>query len=168
MKRLWKPNHSVMLSLVVTYLAGAALLALTICGPVFYMALLSDRHGAISRTGWFEWMNMNTGNAFALTVFFYACCPAGWTAIVSLLKLLHNIRKGKVFTRRNVKLLRLLSWCFVFVALTSVLSYFIPMLQGGLQMLMFVPAGFLAVILRVVKNVMEQATIMREEQELTI
>jgi len=147
MKRFWKPGYSVTLSLVVTYLAGAVLLALMFTAPsvlrgIFNMDFFVNK----------------------VIVIFYACCPAGCAAIVSLLMLLHNIRGGKVFTRRNVKLLRLISWCFVFVALVSVYATYIYYPCA----LILAAAGFLAVILRVVKNVMEQATHMKEEQELTI
>jgi len=145
MKKLWKPSHSVTLSLVVTYLAGAALLALMVAMlwlARFYFTFYLTR----------------------LWVIFYACCPAGWAAIISLLKLLHNIRRGEVFTRRNVKFLRIISWCFVFTALVSVYATYVY----NPCAIVFAAAGFLAILLRVVKNVMEQATIMREEQELTI
>jgi len=148
MKRLWKPKHSVTLSLAVTYLAGAALLALMFAAPAVLKAIDSDP----------RFLRV-------MAAIFYGCCPAGWLAIVSLLKLLHNIRKEQVFTRQNVRLLRILSWCFIFVTLVSLGTLFttyLPMLYISLA------AGFLAILLRVVKNVMEQATIMREEQELTI
>ena len=156
MKRLWKPGYSVTLSLVVTYLAGAALLALMLAMPWLARYFVEYYLGRPAQ-GMMWQMN-------PLAFIFWACCPAGWAAIISLLKLLHNIRKGEVFTRRNVKLLRLLSWCFVFVALVSVYATYIYIPCA----LVFAAAGFLAILLRVVKNVMEQATIMREEQDLTI
>jgi len=155
MKKLWKPSHSVTLSLAVTYLAGACLLALM----VFMPGLMNQWYSS-----YYAIYDIGIHPAGLLLLLFYACCPAGIAAIVSLLKLLHNIRRGEVFTRRNVKLLRLLSWCFVFTALVSVYAtyFYYPCA------LILAAAAFLAVILRVVKNVMEQATIMREEQELTI
>jgi len=156
MKKLWKPNHSITLSLVVTYLAGAALLALMLAMPWLARYFVEYYLGRPAQG--LMWQQN------PLAFIFWACCPAGWAAIVSLLKLLHNIRKGDVFTRRNVKLLRLLSWCFVFVALVAVYATYIYYPCA----LILAAAVFLAVILRVVKNVMEQATIMREEQELTI
>jgi len=156
MKKLWNPSHSVTLSLAVTYLAGAALLAAMF---VLVPNLLRAWQGVYSYNGIvsIDWMN-------PLGLIFYACCPAGWMAIILLLKLLHNIRKGNVFMRQNIKLLRLLSWCFVFTALASIYATYIYFPCA----LIFAAASFLAIILRVVKNVMEQATLMREEQELTI
>ena len=151
MKKLWQPRHSVTLSLVVTYLAGAALLAMMLFISRLVEVLFGSDVIVMSATVNLLWT-------------FYACCPAGIAAIVSLLWLLHNIRRGEVFTQRNVKLLRLISWCFVFTALASVYATYLYFPCA----LILAAAGFLAVILRVVKNVMEQATIMREEQELTI
>jgi len=148
MKRLWRPGHSVMLSLVMTYLAAAFLLAMMFAAPAILKAI--DNDPAFLRV---------------MAVIFYGCCPAGWLAIVSLLKLLHNIRKEQVFTRQNVRMLRILSWCFIFVTLVSLGAFFTTYL---LMIYVFLGSGFMAVILRVVKNVMERATIMREEQELTI
>ena len=148
MKRLWKPGHSVTLSLVVTYLSAAFLLGMMFCAPAILRTLSDERTFLLVMSG-----------------IFYGCCPAGWLAIVSLLRLLHNIRKGEAFTRGNVKLLRILSWCFIFVTLVSLAAFFTTYLP---MIYVFLASGFMAVILRVVKNVMEQATIMREEQELTI
>jgi len=148
MKRLWRPGHSVTLSLVVTYFGAVFLLAMMFTAPAVLRAI--DDDPAFLRV---------------MAILFYCCCPAGWAAAAALLRLLHNIRGGRVFTRQNVKMLRLLSWCFIFVTLASLgatFTTYLPMLY------VFLASGFMAVILRVVKNVMEQATIMREEQELTI
>jgi len=139
-----------MLSLAATYLAGAALSA----GMFLLPWLLRPANAYYYLDTWYK----------PMLLVFYTCCPAGWAAIASLLKLLLNIRTGSVFTRQNVRLLRLLSWCFVFVALVSLAAfYWIPPL-----LVIFVAAGFLAIILRVVKNVMAEATILREENDLTI
>jgi hypothetical protein len=159
MKPIWKPNYSVTLSLVVTCLSAALLLLAMIFARSLIGQLLGADPRATMGAGYYEnWL------AQKLTIIFYACCPAGWAAIASLLKLLHNIRAGKIFTRQNVKLLRLLSWCFVFVALVSLAAMYWDLLMC----IFFVAAGFLAVILRVVKNVMAEATALREESDLTI
>ena len=148
MKQLWTPRHSITLSLIATYLAAASLLA----SMIFAQALIEQLLGLPA-----PW-------ARGLAWVFYACCPAGWAAIGSLLKLLHNLRAGRVFVRQNVQLLRLLSWCFVFVAVVSFAAvYWFPSL-----LIVGIAAGFLGLILRVVKNVIAQATQLREENDLTI
>lgn len=146
----WKPKHSVALSLIITYLSAALLLAAMFFARSWLAAIMHP--------------DTSPGLLRLLLILFYVCCPAGWAAIAALLKLLHNIRANHVFTRQNVRLLRLLSWCFVFVAVAALAAFcWYPLLA-----VIFVAAGFMAVILRVVKNVMAQATILREEQELTI
>ena len=148
MKKFWKPGHSVTLSLVVTYLCALFLLLLMFAAPAV-LKTIDERP---------TFLHM-------MYIVFYGCCPAGWLAIASLLRLLHNIRKGEVFSRQNVRMLRILSWCFIFVTLVSLAAVFVTYMS---MFYVFLASGFMAVILRVVKNVMEQATIMQEEQELTI
>jgi len=153
-KKIWRPAHSVTLSLAMTYLAGACLLAL-MAGTPWLLPLLHRSYGSDVAS------DLLLGN---LLTAFYICCPAGWIAIVSLIRLLHNIRKDKIFTRQNVKMLRIISWCFAFTALASVYATYIYYPCA----LIFAAASFLFLILRVVKNVMEQATLLREENDLTI
>jgi len=148
MKPFWPPKYSVTLSLVVTYTGAAALLVLMFFAQRVIESVLGLPAPFSRNLAWI----------------FYACCPAGWTAIAALLKLLHNIRVGEVFTRQNATLLRLLSWCFAFTALVSFVTvYWFPSL-----LIIGTAAGFLALILRVVKNVIAQATLLREENDLTI
>ena len=148
MKQFWKPRHSITLSLVITYLSAAALLA-----SMFFAQRLIELL-----------LGLPPSYARGYALVFYFCCPAGWAALGSLLKILHNLRAGRVFVQQNVKLLRLLSWCFVFVALVSFASiYWLPSL-----LIVGIAAAFLGLILRVVKNVIAQAMQLREENDLTI
>ena len=48
---------------------------------------------------------------------FYVCCPAGWLALIFIMKILRNILRETVFTADTVKYLRYLSWCCGFVAI---------------------------------------------------
>lgn len=150
-KSIWTARYSIVLSLAVTYITAACLAAAMALLP----RLLSHSYGEYSIARWLQ---------DAALIVFYACCPAGWAAIAALLRLLHNLRAGRVFTRGNVRLLRLLSWCCVWVALAALGAMFVyPPFA-----LFFAAAGFLAIILRVVKNVMAEATALREENDLTI
>ena len=147
----WTPKHSVVLSLAVTYLGAAALLVMMFALPAYMR--------------WYF-----VGYRVAPRVFdptlavFYACCPAGWAAIAALLRLLRNMRAERVFVPQNIKLLRLLSWCCVYVSVASFVAawWYIPFA------LFFAAAGVLAILLRVIKNVMAAATRLREENDLTI
>lgn len=95
---------------------------------------------------------------------FYLCCPAAWTALVSILYLMTNIIREKVFVPQTVLLMRLLSWCCACVAVVCFVFGFFwtPLLVFALG------AGFMTLILRVLKSVMARAVEIKTENELTI
>lgn len=95
---------------------------------------------------------------------FYVCCPAAWTALFCIIKLLKNILRDDIFSARSVKLLRILSWCCAYVSLVC----FAVMFIFRLFFVFFLGAGLMTLILRVLKNVFEKATEIKEENELTI
>ena len=87
-----------------------------------------------------------------------------YTALFLLYRLLCNIHKSQVFITENVKYLRLLSWCCFFVSfIFFILTFFyIPFV------LLVVGAAFMALILRVIKNVFTEAIEIKQENEYTI
>ena len=89
--------------------------------------------------------------------------PAG-LLLFELGGLLQRIGKGEVFVPRNETGLRRISWCCIFEAAVCVVSalYYLPFL------LVAVAAGFMALIVRVIKNVFAEAIILKTEQEFTI
>lgn len=101
----------------------------------------------------------------------YICIPAGYAALVCLDKLLCNIKKEIIFDIRNVKLLRLLSWCCIFAASVSALSGIIIAVMGETEFVFFgcsVAELFVGVVVRVVKNCFEKAIEIKEENDLTV
>ena len=95
---------------------------------------------------------------------FYLCCPAAWAALISILKLMTNIIHDIIFQPQTVFQMRLLSWCCAYVALICLIFGFFwaPLLVFALG------AGFMTLILRVLKSVMARATEIKAENELTI
>ena len=94
----------------------------------------------------------------------YCAVPFAVTALVCLDVLLRNIKKGQPFVTQNVTMLRIISYCCfgevpVFVYLAVLRPFTIVVL---------VACGFMGLILRVVKNVFEQAIEIREENDFTI
>ena len=89
-----------------------------------------------------------------------------WITLAQLWRLLGNLRQGLVFTRENVRLLRIVSWCCVGAAIVCLLSlpwlWFLPVLVVAAA------AGFMAMIVRIVKNVFQQAIAMKDELDLTV
>lgn len=86
-------------------------------------------------------------------------------ADVCLILLLNNIRRGLVFTRRSVQLLRIISWAAIFAGVLAVPLFFLFLREA--LFIAFV-ALFLGVVLRVVKQVIEKATELKEENDATI
>lgn len=111
---------------------------------------------------WFAVGNMRT--LYIVMISFYICCPAAWAALVSIIKLLKNILREEIFIEKNVFYLRLLSWCCAFVSVVCIVSgsMYFPLLVFAAG------AGFMMLILRVLKSVMARATEIKNENELTI
>ena len=99
-----------------------------------------------------------------LLVTLYCVVPPALVALICLDQLLHNIKKGELFVKKNVTLLRAISYgCF---AVAVVLIYF-AVLKPFAFVVVFA-AAFVGLILRVVKNCFEQAVALREENDFTI
>ena len=99
---------------------------------------------------------------FRMTVYL-GCVPAALLLILLYL-LLHRIGNGLVFIRQNVKCLRQISWCCFAGAIIAASSsfYWFPWFAVGIA------AGFMGLIVRVVKNVFERAVTLQEDADFTI
>ena len=80
------------------------------------------------------------------------------------LQLLQNIRAQLVFDAQNVRLLRQVSWCCVGAGAVCLVSclYYLPFIAVAIA------AGFMALIVRIIKNIFQQAIDMKAELDLTI
>ena len=94
----------------------------------------------------------------------WACAASAFIALFQLGRMLRNIAEGRVFVGANVKALRVISWCCFAVALIFFAFFFYYVLGLILATL----AAFAGLILRVVKNVFEQAVEIKEENDLTV
>lgn len=95
---------------------------------------------------------------------FYPCAIFAYVTLYSLIRMLWNIRKDAIFIPKNVRYLRRISWCCIAVAVIS----FVCGIQYIPYLFISVAAGFVGLMLRVVKNVMETAVELKAENELTI
>ncbi len=96
-------------------------------------------------------------------IVYLAMIPAA-VILIMLNRLLSNIRNEKVFERKNVSCLRIISYCcFVIAGLSLVMAYW-RLLAG----VVFIAFAFVGLLLRVLKNVFEQAVVLREENDLTV
>lgn len=88
----------------------------------------------------------------------------GWVALGKLWGLLKSIQAGQVFTAENIRRMRVVSWCCAaagLVCLGAGLLY-LPCLVCAMA------AGFMALIVRIVKNTFQQAMLMKDELDYTV
>ena len=147
----WNENKSVQLSQA--------------CVVVFAVLLLLLDVFCYVAVRWFtavRGMPWSTGKRMMITI--YLCSVFGWLLLWKLWRLLRNIRAQIVFDLKNVALLRAVSWCCVGAGLICLGSsvYYLPFLAIAIA------AGFMALIVRIVKNVFEQAILMKVDLDLTI
>lgn len=151
---MWSKDKSTFLSSVLIKIVYALIAACCVFAP--FMVRYYDEHIVAAQ---------NMQSVFVpLLITLYAAVPPAVIALICLDKLLGNIKKDKPFVSANVKYLRIISYCCF--AESLVFLYF-STLKPFAFVIVFV-AAFIGLILRVVKNVFEQAVAMREENDFTI
>jgi len=148
---MWTPAKSVRLSSICTKVAIVLVVVFAAAIP-FLVGSYMDYSGK------------DPGLAGPLSFTLYACALPGLASLFCLDRLLSNINRGDVFIDKNVALLRTISWCSFAVSAILLVSgaYYI------LFLMVAIAAAFLGLILRVVKNVIEQAIIIKKENDYTI
>ena len=101
---------------------------------------------------------------FPTLITLYCAVPFAVAALVCLDVLLRNIRKEQPFVTQNVTMLRIISYC----CFAEVLVFVYLAVLKPFAIIVLVACGFMGLILRVVKNVFEQAIEIREENDFTI
>ena len=146
-------EHSKRSVSVTLFIDRAAMAAWVIC--MFLIPLLGRLYDKYSgREPIFVWFVVCT----------YAAMAPGGAILFSLNLLLGNLRREKVFEHENVRYLRVISYCcFVIAAICAVISFVRPL--GFALVASFL---FIGLLLRVLKNVFEQAVYLREENDLTV
>ena len=148
----WNKDKSITLSQCCVIFFGAALLALDIFSPKI--------------AGWYgtELSAIGLKSGTVLLAVIYSGSVFAWICLWKLWELLASIKRGDVFTAENVKRMRRVSWCCVWAAAIC--------LAGGFLSPSFIlfgaAAAFMALIVRIVKNIFEQAVSMKSELDLTV
>jgi len=150
---MWDSVKSVQLSLVCTKVVIALVIACACAMP-----FLSKSYFGYSL------IPIEAGSLFMFIAILYACCVPAMAALICLHILLGNIKREKVFVSENVKLLRIISWCCFAAAFILMFAAWQYLLLG----LTAVAIAFIGLILRVVKNVIEEAARIKAENDLTI
>ena len=130
------------------------------------MAVVADIFGiTITRYIALCWAEVTeVGKIAALAVVFYLGTVGGYFVLFSLLKLLSNMSKDKVFDRANTKLMAIITFSLFGIAVDCIVGGFI---WNGAWILAIV-ALFMALIVMSVKVVFDKAITMKEEMDLTI
>ncbi|HZW48883.1 MAG TPA: DUF2975 domain-containing protein [Bacillota bacterium] len=149
----WNQNKSIFLSRV--------------CIIAFALLLSAVDIGAYWIVTWLISVSSIPGGlliGYLLMAVIYCCSILAWILLVSLWKLLKNMKAGIIFQVDNVRYLRLTSWCCfgVCVICFTCAFYYLPLI------LIAIAAGFIGLIVRIVKNVFEQARAMKEELDFTV
>ena len=136
-----------------------------ICLAVFALCLLALDAGAYWIARWFvrtRFQNWQLGVLLMGSIF----CGSifAWPCLYRLWRLSGNVSRGEVFVEANVRHMRVISWCCAWAALICLVSaaYYLPF--GFVA----VAAGFMALIVRIVKNAFQQAIAMKDELDLTV
>ncbi len=147
----WPKNKSILYSRVGVVLFALALAALDVGGYPIVRWFGGQRH--------LPWQN----SAGILGVL-YACSVFGWILLWAMWKLLGNLHRGLVFTEDNLRLLRRISLCCAAAAVLCAAGcvFYLPLLIPVLA------AGFMALIVSIVRSVFRTALEMKHELDLTV
>lgn len=148
---MWNPSKSTIASSICTKIVICIVIGFMVAAPYLVKSYVA-------------YTMKNPYVITPLLVTIYACAVPGLVALFSLDRLLANIKAKKVFIEKNVKHLRMISWCSFAVSGILFLSGFYYLLF----LIVAVAAAFFGLILRVVKNVIEQAVIIKNENDFTI
>ena len=151
---------SVIISIILSVMFGSIVVGLGVflpfemarSGPTedFVRVLLSDKLGETYKLWFMLW-------CYAILIVAFVCCIA-----VTLLLL--RVRKGLVFTPKSVSYIRFVSWtCVLLAAIIFIAQYF-----HAAAFIIALAMSFLGLSLRVVKNVIEAATEIKNENDLTV
>ena len=149
---------SVWISLVMTAVIFAGAVALAFYLPSFtdYLIQLPDNTG--------EREHLQPSQRVMIHIAAYCELAFMLVGLGLLFALLLLVMKEKVFTKAAVELIRYISWCIVFmgIILVALTVFFTLAVFAGAAMLFF------GLTIRVVKNVIEEATFLKEENDLTV
>lgn len=150
---MWNETKSLTLSKICVKLFMVLLIGLGVTAPFWLKSLLAF-YSELGLEGFYGY--------FLTTI--YACCVPAAFLLYHLYRLLNNIGEDQIFNEENIRHLRVISWCCIAAGLICLVSglYYLPWL------LLAVAAAFIGLILRVVKNVIQLAVVLKNENDYTI
>lgn len=140
---MWNHSKSLLLTVWWMRITVIAWCVLAFCVPLLF---------------WLKWITVK------LLLLFYVLFIPMLLVFRELYRMLHNIQQGIVFSEKNTASLRLISWACFFVAvflLVAAIQWPILLVVSGV-------IGFLGLFVRVIKNMLTEAILIKEENEFTI
>ncbi|MCR5121535.1 MAG: DUF2975 domain-containing protein [Ruminococcus sp.] len=152
---MWNKHRSLKLSRILVLCFSVMIFMMT-----FFVPFVADWYEDVS-----DGMGLIGGSVYVpMMVTLYVCEGLAVWAVAELHILLKNISKGEVFIERNTRCLRCISWaCLLAGGVFGVMALW--------RFLLFLPAFFavmFGLIMRVLKNVFEQAVEIKSENDFTI
>ena len=153
----WTDEKSIVLTKFLTLAAAAGCVVMTLCGPVIVHWVM-ESHGLYQEAG--------PGLGYVLLGLGYICAALALWMLWNLYHFLRRTEQGSVFVTQNVTELRRISWCCTWAAVLCLPTGAVV----GLPFIFAVglAAGFMALIVRVVKNAFAQAVRMKDELDYTV
>ncbi|MBP1588232.1 MAG: DUF2975 domain-containing protein [Clostridia bacterium] len=149
---------SVYISIVLTAVMFAGLIVLAVFMPFIleYLLKIPGLFGDVAVLSQYKRVIFYTAAYAELAIMM-----AGLGLLFALLML---VQRRKVFTAAAVELIRYISWCLIFmgIIMIALTSFSVIALIIGAAVL------FLGLTVRVVKNVIEEAVYLKEENDLTV
>ena len=152
MAKKWTATKSLFLSRMLTIASMAIAVITLFCIP--YLA---------------EWYDAISGNPpirNQLIVCLYISDALGILALWQLHRLLRNINLQRVFVSENAACFRLIAWCCFAVA--GLWLFMFVLCRRFHEFIIAFMAAFAGLIIRVIKNLLEAAVELREENDYTI
>lgn len=149
---------SVTLSLIIAGGFFAGLVVLGVLMPGIVNALLRFPGEITSR------VSVTATDNIIVLVVAYVILAICMLADIMIFMLLKRVRDGKVFSEKSVCLIRYISWCCFLIGLL----FIVPGYYFTLAFVVAFAAMFLGLCVRVVKNVIEEATEIKSENDLTV
>ncbi len=149
---MWNKDKSLTLSKVFAVILAVALAVLLASGPWVIGGLMRYSYR----------LDLRHYNLFLAS--YYSGGLVAAALVYNLLKLLFNLGRAEVFVGANVTYLRRISWsCFAGAAICLLSAfYYLP------WAFIAAAAVFMGLIIRVIKNVFEQAISIKEDSDYTI
>ena len=158
---MWSKPKSAALSLICTRVLIGVIVIIAAALPFL---LSSGFYGSSIDSG-ILYVAMPANTVLAIFICAYASFVPAIIALFSLDVILRNIKKELVFFRVNIKCLRIISWCCFAIAIIMLCGW--PFISYVLAFVAAAAALF-GLLMRVVKNVIDAACDIKDENDFTI